>query len=240
MKIIIKKLLAVILIAWSASVFAAEERARLYTATDYSDSGGIKGRVVNPAKPIEQILAMPPDEPKHVYQGSVTGSDRQGFSFANLPMANYNLVIIYVDEFYEGIQLSREPDTLTPKDRAGITKIVMDSDPFFPKKIIHRMEGTTGRGNFARCIVTMLRDDPGDIKVKGENLLDGEARRTFKLIWLKDVGVGWQVVQKRDLYPVTVELKKLKNTHHYSEKISGIRVTNKVKDLGEIDFSKLK
>ncbi|MFA7174606.1 MAG: hypothetical protein WC340_14570 [Kiritimatiellia bacterium] len=221
------------------------ERIRLYTAPDPSAAGGIQGRIAFPRKPIEQILAMPPDEPKYVYMGQVSGEDKQSFSFANLPMAKYNLFIIYEDEFFEGLELSREPDTLTSKDREGITKIVNASDPFFNNKVIHRIEGTTGRGNFARCVVTQSRDQsaPGEV-VAGEGfgvtMEKHLGRRTYKLIWLKHVGVGWQVVQKRDLYPVTVNLKELKPKHNYSRKLSSIRVTNKVKDLGEIDFSKLK
>lgn len=221
------------------------ERTRLYTSPDPSAEGGIQGRIAFPRKPIEQILAMPPDEPKHVYLGSISGEDKQSFSFKNLPMAKYNLFVIYEDQFFEGLELSREPDTLTAKDREGITKIVMASDPFFNNKTIHRLEGTTGRGNFARCVVTQSRDQsaPGEV-VQGEGFgvtMDKSlGRRTYKLIWLKDVGVGWQVVQKRDLYPVTVLLKELKPKHNYSAKLSNIRVTNKVKDLGEIDFSKLK
>jgi len=160
-------------------------------------------------------------------------------------MAKYNLFVIYEDEFFEGLRLSLEPDTLTKEDREGITKIVMASDPFFNKKIIHRMEGTTGRGNFARCLTTQARDQsaPGQV-VEGEGFgvtMDKSlGRRTYKLIWLKHVGVGWQVVQKRDLYPVTVPLGELYPKHNYSKKLSRIRVTNTMKDLGEIDFKSLK
>ena len=220
-----------------------KERTRLYTSPDNSATGGIKGRIVSPSKPIEQILAMPPDEPKKVYKGLIKGDDKQSFIFANLPMAKYNLFVIYEDEFYEGLRLSREPDTLTTKDREGITKIVMASDPFFNKKIIHRMEGTTGRGNFARCLVTQSRDQSAKGRVvKGDDttLEKNLGRRTYKLIWLKHVGVGWQVVRKRDLYPVTVPLTELNPKHNYSKKMSRIRVTNKLKDLGEINFKSLK
>ena len=222
-----------------------KERIQLYTPPDNSASGGIKGRIAYPIKPIEQILAMPPDEPKKCYKGLIRGDDKQSFFFGNLPMAKYNLFVIYEDEFYEGLRLSREPDTLTAKDREGIKKIVMASDPFHNKKVIHRMEGTTGRGNYARCLTTQVRDQsaPGKV-VAGEGFgVDMEkhlGRRTYKLIWLKHVGVGWQVVQKRDLYPVTVPLKELFPKHHYSKKLSRIRVTNKLKDLGEIDFKSLK
>ena len=229
-----------VLLACALSVTGAEERSRLYTATDPSATGGLKGRIVRPSQPILQVLAMPPDEPRFVYQGTVTGGDRQEFLFQNLPMARYNLFVIYENEFFEGLELSSEPDTLTPKDRESITRIVNASDPFFNKKVIHRMAGTTGRGNFARCVVTQYRDGPGMVKGDDTALEAGKGRRTFKLIWLKDVGVGWQVVQKRDLYPVTVELKLLTPAHHYSKQLSRIRVTNRIRDLGELDLRKEK
>jgi hypothetical protein len=216
------------------------EHERLYTPTDPTASGGIKGTVVKPARPIEQILAMPPDEPRFVYKGMVIGDNRQSFLFGNLPMAKYNLFVIYEDEFYEGLQLSAEPDTLTASDRQSITKIVNESDPFFNKKIVHRIEGTTGRGNFARCIVTQYRDGPGTVTAVYEQLSADMGRRTFKLIWLKQVGPGWQVVQKRDLYPVTVSRRLLTPKQHYNSQLSNIRVTGRVKDLGEIDLSKAK
>lgn len=228
------------LTAWALSAAGAEERSRLYTATDPSATGGLKGTIVKPARPIVQVLALPPDEPRFVYQGTVTGDNRQGFLFQNLPMAKYNLFVIYENEFYEGLELTFEPDTLTDKDRQGITQIVNASDPFFNKKTIHRIAGTTGRGNFARCVVTQYRDGPGTVKSDDTRLEAGKGRRTFKLIWLKNVGVGWQVVQKRDLYPVTVDLKLLTPAHHYSGQLSKIRVTNTVKNLGDLDLSKEK
>jgi hypothetical protein len=85
-------------------------------------------------------------------------------------------------------------------------------------------------------VVTQYRDGPGTVTADYQ-ALNGQGRRTFKLIWLKDVGVGWQVVQKRDLYPVTVDLRLLKPKHHYSDLLSNIRVTDKVKNLGDIDIS---
>jgi hypothetical protein len=232
-----KRLTCFVLLFLTMSAWGqGKERGRLYTSPDMSASGGITGRIVKPEMPIVQILAMPPDEPRFVYEGQISGANRQAFSFANLPMAKYNLFVIYENAFYEGLQLSFEPDTLTDKDRQSITKIVNESDPFFNKKTIHRIAGTTGRGNLARCIVTQYRDGPGTVTADYE-ALKGQGRRTFKLIWLKDVGVGWQVVQKRDLYPVTVDLRILKPAHHYSDQLSNIRVTDKVKNLGDIDMS---
>ncbi len=236
-ELFMKRVVGVVLLFLAVSAGAADkEHSRLYTAPDMSASGGIAGKIINPGMPIVQILAMPPDEPRFVYEGQISGASRQEFAFANLPMAKYNLFVIYENAFYEGLQLSSEADTLTDKDRQSITKIVNDSDPFYNKKIIHRIAGTTGRGNLARCVVTQYRDGPGTVTADYE-ALKGQGRRTFKLIWLKDVGVGWQVVQKRDLYPVTVDLRLLKPAHHYSEQLSNIRVTNKVKQLGDIDLS---
>ncbi len=222
----------------AVAVFGADakpERHRLYTPPDSDSTGGITGMITKPGKPILEILAMPPDHPELVYEGKVVGSNRQGFLFENLPMAKYNLFVIYENEFYEGLELSFVPDTLTEKDRKSIDFIVKASDPFFNKKVIHRVEGTTGRGNFARCVVTQYRDGPGTVTADYVEM-KGISRRTFKLIWLKDVGVGWQVVQKRDLYPVTVAMSLLTPTHHFSKVLSKIRVTDQVKDLGEISL----
>ena len=63
-------------------------------------------------------------------------------------------------------------------------------------------------------------------------------RRTFKLVWLKDVGPGWQVVQKRDLYPCWTNKQTCKPKHNYKTALSAIRVAGGIKDVGEIDLSK--
>ena len=210
-------------------------RHRLYTAPDPSASGGITGEIAAPAKPIEQIFAMPPDDPTRVYEGKVQGATRQAFRFENLPMARYDLFVVYRADFYEGLELTREADTLTEADREKVRYIVDASDPFFTQKVIHRVAGTTGRGNSARCVVTMWRDrqtlNPDDTLITG-------FRRTFKLIWLKDVGPGWQVVQKRDIYPLTVDGSRMNIPHHFSRVLSKIRVTDSVKELGALDLTK--
>lgn len=229
-----------IMAAWLCSAAIAcsapvPERVRLYTPPDPSATGGIKGSIARPAKPILQILAMPPDDPALVYQGQISGADRREFMFQNLPMARYNLFVIYDDEFYEGLELNTGPDTLTDSDREKIRSIVNASDPFFTVKVFHRISGTTGRGNTARCLVTQYRDR--EALDAAYNVLSG-FRRTFKLIWLKDVGPGWQVVQKRDLYPLTVEASKLNPAHHYASVLSRIRVTDSIKDLGQIELGK--
>jgi len=218
-----RRAVALGLMAWLAvSASACAERDRLYTETDPSSQGGIKGEITHPGGPILQILAIPPDEPRCVYKGTISGSRQNGFSFSGLPMRKYDLVVIYDSSFYESLNLHRDENTLTATDRAKIDTTIQKSDPYFKEKIIHRLEGTTGRGNVARCICTYLRAE------------EGKVRRTFKIVQLMDVGPGWQVVRARDLYPLWTTQGK--PTHHYNSKLGGIRVTDHVTDLGVINL----
>lgn len=228
-------LLILLLAGTVLSLPAAEERYRLYTKPDPSAGGGIRGSVSRPSTPIAQILAIPPDEPQLVYKGTVSGSKSQHFEFTGLPMRRYDLVVIYDDRFYEGLKLQREDDTLTSKDREKIDWIIQKSEPFFTVKVIHRLEGTTGRGNFARCICTFLRDRASEAYAGGAT---PGYRRTFKLVILKDVGPGWQVVRTRDLYPLTVPPTDARPKHHFSSEIQGIRVSDYVKDIGAVDLGR--
>ncbi len=203
----------------------------LYTKPDPSSEGGIQGVVASPALPIEQVLAIPADEPRFVYQATITDPDRRSFYFKGLPMRKYDLIVIYADRFYEGLRLHRQADTLTPEDRTKIKAIVDASEPYFKAKHIHRLEGTTGRGNKARAICTFFREAPS---------LDGhpEYRRTFKVVQLKDVGPGWQIVRARDLYPVSFQPGTPLPRHNFTASLSGIRVTRSVKDLGQLKLKR--
>lgn len=201
-------------------------RHLLYTKPDPSSTGGIKGKISYPSMPIEQILAIPPDEPRLVYEGKRDGTS---FSFSGLPMGKYDLVVIYDNAFYEGLRLHREDDTLSYEDKSKIDMSIMKSEPFFNVKTIHRLEGTTGRGNMCRAICTYLRDKLSE-DYSGMKMY----RRTFKILILKDVGPGWQIVRSRDLYPLNIDLENKAPAHFHCDAISGIRVSDYVKDLGEI------
>lgn len=216
------------------------ERYKLYTTTDPAAKGGITGHVTRPGKPIEQVLAIPFDAPEKVYEGQIEGDDKRSFRFTGLPMRKYDLIVVFDNSFYEGLQLQRGEDTLTDDDRKKVETIVQKSEPFFTHKFIHRVEGTTGRGNQARGICTFLR-------AKGSELLwekhEGkwnreDFRRTFKLVILKDVGPGWQVVRARDLYPIWTSPTFAKPTHHFTASLSRIRVADTIKDLGDLDLTK--
>lgn len=231
-------LLAVLL---CGATFAADppERTRLYTKPDPANTGGLKGRVAKPELPIEEILAMPAENPEEIYEGEVSGPKRDAFQFKSLPVGKYDLVVIYPAAFFEGLQLNRDASALTPEDLKKIDATIQKSEPFFTKKFIHRLEGGTGRASVARGVCTYFRD-------KGSNLLmehfEGKSdrpdfRRTFKLVLLKDVGPGWQIVRARDLYPVWVDPKRSLPEHHYSTALNQHRVADQIKDLGDLDLT---
>ena len=55
---------------------------------------------------------------------------------------------------------------------------------------------------------------------------------------LKQVGPGWQIVRTRDLYPVWTTPQLVEPRHHFTAALAGVRVADKVKDLGELDLTK--
>jgi hypothetical protein len=216
------------------------ERTRLYTAPDPASPGGLQGSLIRPEAPLEQILALPTATPESVYQGEISGSRRDHFLFKGLPMGKYDLIAIYDADFYEGLRLEREQSTLTKDDLQKIDAIVQKSEPFFTRKIIHRVEGQTGRGNLARGLCTFFRDTGSNLVLEQ---FEGKSsrpdfRRTYKLVLLKDVGPGWQVVRARDLYPVWMKPDHALPQHHFSEQLTQIRVADEIKDLGNLDLSR--
>ncbi|MEI6072309.1 MAG: hypothetical protein WCS31_10990 [Verrucomicrobiae bacterium] len=226
----IRPLLFALLLAGSAFSADSLERVRLYTMPDPANPGGLKGRIVNPSLPIEQILAMPDVNPEELYAGEITGTKRDTFQFTGLPAGKYDLVVICDSSFYEGFQLNRDASTLTPDDLKKIEATIQKSEPFFSKKVVHRIEGLTGRASAARAICTYLRD-----KISSER---ADFRRTYKVVILKDVGPGWQIVRARDLYPVWTDPGHSFPSHHYSASLNQLRVADQIKDLGDIDLTR--
>ena len=216
------------------------ERTRLYKKPDAANTGGLKGRIGSPSLPIEEILAVSAEDVEQVYEGEVGGAQRDTFQFNGLPVGKYDLLVIFASEFYEGLLLSVEPNTLTAEDLVKIDGSIQKSEPFFTKKFTHRVAGETGRGHGARALCTYLRD-------KGSELLletfEGKSnrpdfRRTFKLLLLKDVGPGWQIARARDLYPVWMNPKSALPAHKYSASLHQLRVADQIKDIGVLQLSK--
>jgi hypothetical protein len=218
----------------------APERTRLYKKPDATNTGGLKGSIGSPALPIEEILAVSAEDVEQVYEGEVGGAQRNTFQFTGLPVGKYDLVVIFAAEFHEGLRLNVEPNTLTSEDLAKINGSIQKSEPFFTKKLIHRVQGETGRGQSARALCTYLRDKESSLMLE---TFEGKSnrpdfRRTFKLVLLKDVGPGWQIVRARDLYPVWLNPKSALPAHKYSDALHQLRVADQMKDIGALQLSK--
>lgn len=197
-------------------------QAGLYTEPVQSAKGGIEGRIENPNSPIQEVFAIPPSHPEKVYRATITASDRKSFRFTGLPMDRYDLVVLYEDSMVEGLRLARRTSTLTAKERKQIEESIQSAEAFFNVKIIHRLEGQTGRGNEARAFCTFSRDKK-------------EGTRNVKLVILKQVGIGWQIVRTRELH--RIELKENEPSllrHIHQPELSGIRVTDHIKQLGTL------
>lgn len=219
---------------------------RLYTEPDPSAGGGIKGEIVNPMKPLAAAFAVPPDEPQLVYKATIAGENNRAFSFSGLPMAKYDLLVVFDDVFYEGLTLRRiEQDTLTPSDRKLIEQIILKSEPFYDKKTLHRMEGETGKmTGKARCVATLRRTrfsvdynwwggkNTGDVGMYTDH------RQTTKLFLLEDVGPAWQVTRSREIFTAMIKPDKPTIKCVNAMQLGGIRVTDKVKDLGKLDLTR--
>jgi hypothetical protein len=215
---------------------AAPENTFLYTKPDEAATGGITGRITSPSDPIELILATPAAEPEKVYKGELDPATPGAFSFKGLPAGRYDLIVFYKGSFYEGVTLSREGSTLNELDLEKINTTLQKSEPYFPEKFIHRLEGQTGRGNQARMVVTYSR-------AKGSLLTlttyQGKFHRedhkcTIKLVMLQDVGPGWQITKTRNYNPVWVEPGTPLPKHHFSSVLSKIRVAEETKDIGNL------
>lgn len=230
---------ALILIA-IAGAEDLQERGRLYRKLDAANTGGIRASVERPVLPIEQVLAIADESVEDVYEATISGANRNVFEFRGLPVGTYDLVVVFASDFYEGLQLAAESGSLEVEDRKGIEASIQRSEAFFTRKILHRVDGLTGRGQRARALCTYFRDiptapSPGSVDpvTKQPNM-----RRTFKLVLLKNVGPGWQIERARDLYPVWARANTPLPRHQFSAALNQVRVADRMKDIGALDLQK--
>jgi len=222
----------------AGKVTATQQSSRLYTKSDPGASGGIHAKLVAFATPVQQAFAIDNGNPKLVYQGVVLGDGKE-IRFAGLPGAIYDLMLVAPDRFYEGCRLTRDPDTLTDRDRTNIAFTINKSVPFFDTKKIHRCEGATGRDGKVRCVLQEMRTRPVTLQ-SGETRTDIQVR-SIKLAFLEDVGeAGWQLVQTREIVRTEVGPNDIKGflPHCYLPGLGSIRVVDTDKDLGELNLMK--
>lgn len=234
-------ILAVVIFAGSTQagkLTQTKQSARLYTKPDPSAQGGINGQIKGHKQLLSAVFAVPSDNPKLVYRGAIaTTTNGNEFSFAGLPVAKYDLMLVCSNNFYEGFRLAQATNSLTDKDRKMIEAIIMKSVPFFNVKKIHRCEGTTGPNNTAKCVLQEARTLPVTLQ---DGTLHPEIQvRSIKLAYLEDVGAaGWQLVNTREIIRMEVGANDAKGLlpHAYLPALSQVRVVDEVKELGEIEL----
>lgn len=222
-------------LAIAGSYTGTKQSSLLYTDPVPGATGGIHGTLLAPAKRISEVFVMDADNYKFVYVGEVLAGGKE-FRISGLPAGRYEVILLFPDAFYEGFTLHRGTNTLTTADRQAIEKTIQSSVPFFDTKKIHRLEGSTGRAGKARCVLQDLRTRP-------TTLQDGAVRgdiqiRSLKLALLEDVNIGWSLENTREIKRQEVGGTDFRGIlpHHYSPKLGNIRVTDTVKDLGELSL----
>jgi hypothetical protein len=220
----------------AGKVTGTQQSSRLYTKSDPAMPGGLHAKLVAFATPVQQVFAIDNGNPKLVYQGTVS-EDGKEIRFTGLPVAIYDLVLVAPDRFYEGCRLTRDPDTLTDRDRQAIASTINKSVPFFDTKKIHRCEGITGRNGKVRCVLQEMRTRP--VTLQDATVRTDIQVRSIKLAFLEDVGeIGWQMVQTREIVRTEVGPRDLKGLlpHCYLPVLGDIRVVDTDKDLGELNL----
>jgi hypothetical protein len=56
---------------------------------------------------------------------------------------------------------------------------------------------------------------------------------------LQQVGPGWQIARSRDLFPIWIEAneaQRLRPAHQFRPALSGIRVTDQMRDIGALSL----
>ncbi len=206
-------------------------RDTLYTEPDSSAAGGLKGTVTHPDERLVAVLAMPPHHPRLVYRGKIAPCGRE-FQVNGLPVAKYDLVLVFEKAFYEGLTLTYDENTLTDTDREAIAAHIHQSIPFFNVKRVHRIAGTTGHAGTARSVLQELRTR--EIR----RTPPGTRVRSLKLAFSEDVNIGWQMVRTREILHQEARPQHYKELlkHYYHPDLGDIRVINRVRDLGDLDL----
>jgi hypothetical protein len=212
-----------------------------HSKPDPKARGGISGTIKqDPKKPIklQRVIALEPFEGK-AYQGKLNAATGR-FDFQGLPPGEYDLLIKAVGHVYEGVTLEQDPEQKPSKtelkqmcDEAGETWFT--SEDYFNIKRIVRL---TGDGKQARMLIVQTRTkyvvDPG------ANTIKGHIRRIDMVTMIKTYKV-WQMQTSRHLLrqEVPFKSKDIKIAFTYSPDLGGLLVGEKVKNLGEIDLTKL-
>ena len=223
-------LLAAASFAHAGGYTKTEQSSRLYTAPDSSAAGGIRVRFKATGAPMG-VFALNQTDANHCYRGTADGG---GWIFKGLPVAKYDLVVVFDNRFYEGLVLSHETNSLTPADQISITNIIHSSVPFFEIKKVYRMEGATGHEGKCSIVFQELRARP--VTLQSAEVRNDIQIRSLKMGFLEQVNIGWQLINTREIMRIEVGggMPKGLIAHTFVKELGNTRVTDSIKDLGEI------
>jgi hypothetical protein len=212
------------------------QSSRLYTAPDSGSPGGITASLGQINEPLLGVFAIPQYDDVRVYKGSV-GADGRSFVLSGLPVAKYDLALVFEHGVYEGLRLSRDPSSLTAADKESIAAAINKSNAFFDTKKIHRCEGVTGRAGRAACVLQEVRTLP--VTLQSAEVRADIQVRSVKLAWVEDVGAtGWQLLKTREIIRQEIGGNTMKGLldHRHLPELGGIRVVDGAKDLGLLNL----
>ncbi|MFA7051968.1 MAG: hypothetical protein WC328_02990 [Kiritimatiellia bacterium] len=237
----------------------------LYSKPDFSASGGLRGMIAGNPSEVLGVLAMPQKFPNISALSDVAGGDstknarninkdmtnqvylaslgaNNAFSFYGLPPGKYDLFVLCENCFYEGLLLSREPNTLTEPDVRAIKAKVNESNPFFNVKNQHRIEGQGGTFGKARVLEQEVRTLP--VTLQSAEVLKHIQIRSIKLCLMESVGTSklgthWEMKKTREITRQEMGPPDTKGLipGYFCKPLQGIRVATSVKDLGTITLT---
>ena len=208
----------------------ADTEQRIYTVPDPAATGGIRGTV---NVTVTHALAVD-HERVHVYRADMSNGGKT-FVFPHLPVGKYDLVLVTNDaKVYEGLTLGDEKKDLPAGSMENLQKCVAAQDAFFNRSKIHRI-GFDGDNAFV--FVERIRDKP-ILKQSGETLK--ATLRRLEIIEIAQAADNWQVTINRHIYREEQPLNGVNDLRHlYVPEMGGLRVIDRVKDLGSILLSPL-
>lgn len=205
----------------------------LYTPADPAAPGGLRLRPVSAGGRVRLVLATPRDDWRKVYPASPDAAGN--CELKNLPAGRYDLMVVCDRALYEGLQLSRRADALSEDDRAAIRDALGKTNPFFETKRYERMAGNSGPEGTARVLIQEMRLRP--VTLQSAEVRKDIRIRSVKVALLRDVGPGWSVTDTREFLRAEVgpdDAVRDPLPCRHEPALSGVRVTDTPRDLGEI------
>lgn len=224
--------LASLLLLLPCAFLAADTEQRIYTVPDPADGGGLRGRV---GVVVTHALAVD-HERVRVYRADMTDGGH-AFLFPHLPTGKYDVVLVTKDGgVFEGLTLGGDspPADLPAGSLAHLKERIEKQDAFFNRCVVQR----AGFGEDNALAFVERVSDKEILRQDGTRL--PSSLRRLEVIELARAADDWQVTISRHLYreeqpPGALPFLK----HGFVPALGGLRVIDRVKDLGSISLPSL-